>query len=132
MAKKKTKKKAAKKIVDGINVEHWLKNKLRRISYQWVPLKEAVSKARVSRGKYRCASCGGEGFGPKQIQRDHILSVDDPETGFTTWDNYISRLFCSVDGIQILCKPCHSSKTFRENVQRKLVKNEKDGNTGDL
>lgn len=129
MAKRKVKKKASAK---EINLEHWLKQKLRRISYQWPAMKEVVQKARVARGKYRCAVCSGENFGPKDIQRDHIHPVDDPETGFTNWDKYIIRLFCYADQLQVLCKTCHKYKSELEQSIRRQVRNEKNGNKGEL
>lgn len=119
MAKKK--KSASKK---GINLQHWLIQKLRRISYQWPARKEAQKKARISRGKYRCALCGGENFGPKDIQADHIRPVINPHTGFTDYNSYIERLFCDESGYQILCRPCHTVKSSKENIVRHLVKNE--------
>lgn len=115
--------KATKKKL-GINLQNFLKNKLRRISYMWPPMKEAVQKARIERGKYKCASCEGI-FGPKQINRDHIEPVDSPTTGFTTWDNYIERLFCPVEGIQILCTQCHEAKSYREQILRAEYKKDR-------
>lgn len=107
----------------------WLVNKLRRISYQWPPRKVVLKKARVSRGKYRCAHCVDEGtdtlYGPKEINVDHILCVVDPEIGFVDWNTYISRLFCSEDNWQILCKHHHQVKSFLENALRKDFKEEK-------
>jgi 5-methylcytosine-specific restriction endonuclease McrA len=105
-------------------LRHWLTQKLRRLSYSWPPRKEAIKEARVSRGKYKCHSCSGENFGPKEIQLDHTIPVIDPHTGFTTWDDYIERLFCDSDNFKILCIECHKAKTFRENLIRKSVKTE--------
>jgi 5-methylcytosine-specific restriction endonuclease McrA len=105
-------------------LRHFLTNKLRRISYQWPDRKKAIKDARVARGKYRCNSCLGENFGPKDIQLDHIIPVIDEEMGFIDWNTYIERLFCEVDNFQVLCKPCHSAKTFFEQEIRKQVKRE--------
>lgn len=116
--KAKTRKKKA------FNLQHWLVQKIRRISYQYPPRKDAIKKARVSRGKYKCASCLGENFGPKEIQLDHIEPVINPHEGFQNWDIYIGRLFVDIDGWQILCLPCHKVKTQRENIVRTLVKHE--------
>lgn len=121
-AKRKSKKKAAKKSSKP-SIIHFLKNKLRRASYSWPPLREAMQNARVERGKYKCAICGGI-FGPKEINRDHIEPVEDPHTGFIDWNTYISRLFCGAEGIQIICKADHNIKTYRENQIRKMVKKE--------
>lgn len=104
-------------------MRHWLTNKLRRLSYQWPPRREAIKRARTERGVYKCASCEGS-FGPKEIQLDHIKPVVDEEIGFVDWDTYIDRLFCSVDGFQVLCKTCHGAKTYLEQEIRKQVKHE--------
>lgn len=105
-------------------LRHWLINKLRRISYQWPERKEAIKKARIARGKYKCSSCEGT-FGPKQIQLDHILPVVDPHVGFHDWNSYIDRLFCGTAGFQVLCKPCHSAKSFFENNIRNQIDRQK-------
>ncbi|CAB5222032.1 HNHc domain containing protein, partial [uncultured Caudovirales phage] len=48
------------------------------------------------------------------VEVDHIKPVIDPKKGFTTWDDYIKRLFCTEDNMQTLCKPCHLAKTKLE------------------
>ena len=106
-------------------------NKLRRISYQWPPRKEAIKKARVARGQYKCASCE-KIFGPKEIQLDHKIPVVDEEIGFVDWNTYIERLFCDAENFQVLCKPCHETKTFFEQEIRKQVKREKNDKDDDL
>ncbi len=108
------------------NLRHWLTNKLRRLSYQWPPRKDAIKKARIERGIYRCNICEGK-FGPKQIQLDHIEPVIGYEDGFIDWNNYLDRLFCAEEGFQVLCKPCHEAKTFLENQIRVQVKNDTNG-----
>lgn len=97
-------------------LKNWLVHKLRRISYMWFHRKAAMSKARISRGKYKCAMCGGI-FGPKEINVDHILPVV-PVTGWDNWDGFINRLFCKEEGYQIICKPDHDKKTQNENEGR--------------
>lgn len=106
------------------NLEHWLKNKLRRASYMWPPRKEAIVNARVERGKYKCNSCENI-FGPKEIQLDHINPVINEEEGFVDWNTYIERLFCSTELFQVLCKPCHEMKTFFENEIRTQARQDK-------
>ncbi len=121
MARKK-KPKAAPKTP---NIKHWLVHRLRRLSYQWAPRKDALRSARVERGKYTCSSCD-KLFGPKEINLDHTLPVIDPHEGFTTWDDYINRLFCDKSGFTVMCKECHSYKTNFENEIRKQVKSKSD------
>lgn len=105
------------------NLKNFLTNKLRRLSYQWPPRKYAIQNARIERGIYKCNSCEGQ-FGPKEIQLDHIIPVIDEEVGFVNWDIYIERLFCNEENFQVLCKPCHETKTFFEQEIRKQVKRE--------
>lgn len=128
MAKKKPKKKSSKN-----QLKNWLIQKLRRISYQWPPRKEAIKLGRVSRGKYRCALCKGENFGPKEIQLDHILPVIDVHTGFIDYNTYIDRLFCDVGGWQICCRPCHQTKSNYEQIIRKQAYQKSDSvDDGDI
>lgn len=69
-----------------------------------------AAKPRV---EYLCSSCGEWHMG-KNIQVDHIEPVVDPEVGFQSWDVFISRLFCDVDNLAVLCKTCHEKKTNEE------------------
>ena len=62
---------------------------------------------------YQCAKCKCE-FTSKDVEVDHIKPVIDPKKGFKSWDEYINRLFCTEDNLQVLCKPCHKIKTNKE------------------
>lgn len=93
---------------------------LRRASYRYPGRSQAMTLARVERGKYRCASCQGI-FGNKDINVDHIEPVV-PLTGFTDWNSYIARMFPPVEGFQILCESCHDQKTKIEQDMRKDYK----------
>lgn len=66
---------------------------------------------------YFCNHCA-KLFTAKAIEIDHITPVVDPVVGFTTWDDYISRLFCEIENLQALCKPCHKLKTAEEKQTR--------------
>jgi hypothetical protein len=111
------------------------------------PFKVKVYKKMQNRERvmFRCAECGklffdymylptkkkGKFKKTKMVAIDHCSPVIPADgIGFTTWDNYISRLF---DGeLQILCsypgelegiKSCHAKKTKSENEQRKICRN---------
>jgi len=99
------------------NFKSWLISTLRRASYRWPPRTEAFKAARVERGLYKCEMCTGI-FPKKEIKLDHIQPVV-PVTGFTTWDDFINRLFCEASGYQVICETCHSSKTAIERELRK-------------
>lgn len=121
-------------------LESWLIYKLRRISLQWPPKNQAKQLARVegdfklkkdgTPGKrrhihYRCNVCK-ELFKDKEMDLDHIDPVI-PKEGFDSWDGVITRLFCDVDGFQMICKSCHEKKTKSELGERveKRKKNRK-------
>lgn len=93
---------------------------LRRSSYRWYGRYEAMKRARIERGLYRCNVCKGA-FKNKEINLDHILPVV-PLTGFDTWEGYLDRLFCEPEGMQVLCKTCHDIKCSLEREERKKNK----------
>lgn len=93
---------------------------LRRASYRWKPRSEAMKRAKIERGKYRCEKCK-EIKQRKDIQIDHQHPVI-PVLGWDNFDNYIDRMFCDISGFNILCKACHNIKTQSENMIRKSVK----------
>lgn len=111
----------------------FIKGIIRSGTQRWPP-KFAVLNA-AKRGKFRnvktgrmaehyeCAKCQ-ELFPAKEVQVDHKIAVI-PETGFTTWDDVIERMFCDSDGLQVLCKTCHSIKTKEENRARRETKKNK-------
>lgn len=96
---------------------------LRRASYRWKPRNEALKAARVKRGFYTCAICN-KIISKREISLDHKLPIV-PVTGWDNYDGFIERLFCSVDGFQVICKePCHKEKTKAENALRRQHKKE--------
>lgn len=99
------------------NLKTFLIQGLRRLSYRWPGRYNSLKLARISRGQYSCNICKGV-FGNREIVADHKSPVIDPKEGFTTWDNYINRMFVDETGFQILCKPCHKIKTQEENSSR--------------
>jgi 5-methylcytosine-specific restriction endonuclease McrA len=106
---------------DDILFQKFLKNfviaTLRRATYRWPFKNMAKNLKRVERGLYSCQVCSGT-FSPKEINLDHIIPVIDPFKGFTTWDDFINRLFIKTDGFQVLCESCHMQKSTIENVLR--------------
>ena len=103
---------------------------LRAATRRYPPKYKTLNKAFVEKrtnkktGKlashYKCAGCNGE-FVAKDVQVDHIVPVVGSE-GFTTWDNYIERMFCDVDNLQVLCTTCHTSKTKEERESKRVPK----------
>lgn len=108
-------KEAKKKRTQFMN---FVKNTLRRASYRWPPRDEAIRLARVARGFYKCSHCEVDTFKRQDVELDHIEPVIPIKGGFTTWDEYITRLFPQANGYQVLCKTCHGAKTMIEDTLR--------------
>lgn len=75
--------------------------------------RDAKKAARIAPGIYLCSVCGK---GHKEIEIDHCISVGKTpgSKGATTdWNGFMSRLFCSSDGLQALCRQCHSAKRVK-------------------
>lgn len=92
-------------------------NVLRQLS-RFYPIKnEALKLARVGPNQYRCARCRGK-YRRENVQVDHIKPVVSLAGFNGDWTEVINRLFCPVEGLQILCIPCHHKKTELENYKR--------------
>ena len=94
---------------------------LRRASYRWPYRNLALKAAKVARGLYKCNICARQ-IKRKELQLDHIEPVV-PVTGYTTLDDYATRLFVFAHGWQTICVHCHDFKTAEENKLRKGKKN---------
>lgn len=108
----------------------WIVSLLRKGTLRYPPRNEVLREARTekkinpSSGRlaqhYKCAECGGE-FPMSMMVIDHIEPVVGKE-GFTTWDNYISRMFCPKENLQALCDNCHLVKSNKEKEQRNVYR----------
>ena len=100
---------------------------LRKGMLKYPPKYETLNKAKVGKKinektkrmamHYKCNKCKGH-FTSSQVQVDHKKPVVDPKQGFISWDEYIKRLFCGAENLQVLCKPDHKEKTDREKKRR--------------
>lgn len=95
--------------------------------YETLNEAKTVKKVNAKTGRiaqhFRCAECLLD-FPQKEVQVDHISPIVSIE-GFTTWDSYIERMFCSKDNLQVLCKEDHDRKTKQERdaaKQRREIK----------
>jgi len=105
---------------------------LRQGTRRWAPKSDVKKEGKVSRGIYECASCKqhvpvtvptitkeGKRKRVNNVFVDHIEPIVDPAVGFTTWDEYIERMFCEKDNLQLLCKECHDIKSKEETKIKK-------------
>lgn len=97
-----------------------IRSALRQKSRWWKPISICkMMNRRTYKGtnkrqkfEYQCNHCK-QWFSEKKISVDHIipcgaLNCGDDVAGF------IERLFCEVDGLQVLCEDCHIEKTKSE------------------
>ncbi len=96
---------------------------MRRGTYKWGPKNQCKKNARIGRNQYTCAGCKGV-FPNKEVNVDHIEPVVT-EQGFTTFDDYIYRMFCPIENLQVLCSECHNAKTLTEVGGRKRYRRKK-------
>ena len=118
----------------------FIKGGLRALTNRWGPKNECKKKARVARGIYRCAGFGIPAHKVpasivddkkgriNNVYVDHIIPIIGPE-GFVSWDQTIKRMFCEVDGLQVLCKECHDNKTKQEREQNVIARKDRKQST---
>ena len=98
----------------------FIRSALRSASQRWPPKQEAKKLARRPytgdnprmKWEYLCASCGGW-FADKECELNHIISVGTL-TRFEDLPGFVERLFCGVDGFEVLCKECHKKLTHNK------------------
>lgn len=105
----------------------FVKNQLRGATRKWKPIADTLKEARVGHGVYRCNGFEREShnvpvtvvINKKRIKNvfvDHCIPVIDPSVGFTSWNDYINRLYSESDNLQLLCGDCHDKKTMKERT----------------
>lgn len=61
---------------------------------------------------YKCAVCENT-FQQKQVEVDHII----PCGTLSSWgdlESFCKKLFCSKEGLRVVCKPCHKALTSKK------------------
>lgn len=114
MAKKSTKSKKP------VTFYVWLRSGLRKLSRTWTPIYEALAAAKVPykgenkrrQWSYLCAMCR-QHHEAKNVAVDHIHPAGQLNCKEDIAD-FVERLFCPVEELQVLCSECHSCKTYME------------------
>ena len=114
-----------------------IKKHLRRISIQRKEYSKAKNRSKVDKATFACESCGQklyDGSSQKSFESlketypdiiwekpemNHINPVIEPQKGFSTWDEYLDRLFCGPEDLELLCKSCHKNTSREEMGTRK-------------
>lgn len=90
----------------------YLKSHIRKI-WRWSQARRDCLKSKT------CFTCNKR---KTKLYADHVDPVTDPLHGFVDWNTYIDRMFNGK--LQALCSDCHSTKTKRENAERRRIKKE--------
>ena len=97
-----------------------LRSAMRRWPPKWSTLKDAFVGTKINKktGRkakhYKCSICKKE-FVQANVQVDHKVPIGK----CSSWDEFITKLFCEQDNLQCLCKGCHKKKTKKENSENK-------------
>lgn len=88
-------------------------------------LHKSEERPRVSKWAF-CDNCGII-EAAYAMEVDHKLPVVPVDTPFENmgWDEFIERLWCDIDNLQVLCETCHDVKSSAENKLRKAHKGSK-------
>ena len=114
------------------NQQTRIKGALRQVAKFAPEVKEALNNAihptiKGPRGgaMFKCAKCK-KSFDRKEVQVDHVEPVIPIEkrTVDLDWNEIISRMFCSAENYQVLCKPCHKEKSDEERKERKKYRDD--------
>lgn len=100
-----------------------IRSSLRQKSRWWLPISMVKKNGRrpykgpLKRQKfeYQCNHCK-RWLPEKSIAVDHILPAGSLRCG-EDLQGFIERLFCEIEGFQILCSACHNVKTKNEKVK---------------
>ena len=90
-----------------------LRNEYKSSQLEPVTPHHGITNTRVKKvGK--CNQCKGW-FAASNLEIDHIT----PAGSFTNWNEWLvwmTRLLCSTDNMQLLCKSCHKIKSYADRV----------------
>jgi len=109
--------------------EFWtmIRSALRRRTIYWKPISVCRDKSRRNysgpnkrqKFEYQCNICK-EWFSGKNITVDHIEPAGILRQASDLPD-FVEKLFCEVDGLQVLCNPCHDAKTKEDKEKLKKL-----------
>jgi 5-methylcytosine-specific restriction endonuclease McrA len=98
----------------------FIRSGLRQKSRWWKPITQCKMKSRRAykgtnkrqKFEYQCKICTNW-FPEKKINVDHIVPAGSLNCA-QDLPGFVERLFCEVDGLQVLCSDCHNKKTQKE------------------
>lgn len=103
----------------------FIRSGLRQISRRWPPLvkdvfeaakREYVGSNKRQKWEYQCAHCKNW-FKRTEVAADHIVPCGTLRM-FEDVAEFLRRLLCELEGLQVLCNACHKVKTDSERKQK--------------
>lgn len=90
----------------------WLKYPVR-----YAALKAASRTVRGKRHKteYQC-NCCEKWFKGSEVEVDHLVPAGSLKS-FDDLPRFVENLFCELDGVQVVCKPCHQDITNEQRAR---------------
>lgn len=101
-----------------------IRSALRQKSRWWKP-KDAAKllvrrkysgKNKRQKWEFLCAHCD-KWYMDKETEVDHIIPAGSLKSSIDL-PGFVERLFCEVEGFQVLCKVCHLKKTQEERINK--------------
>lgn len=125
----------------------WFRWSVRNLALQAARV-EVITRKKNGEGDkknvwYRCAECGVLGKAqlstkhaaelkaakkaklprpehiPLKVAVDHKEALVPLDGTVLSWDQYLFRLFCGPENLQVLCEVCHKAKSKAENAERR-------------
>lgn len=103
----------------------FIRSALRSGSSRWPPKYQVLQEARRAyngpnkrqKWEFLCAKCNNW-YATKEISVDHIEPVGTLKA-YEELPDFVRKLFCGVEGLQVLCSTCHNEKTQQERKNAK-------------
>lgn len=100
----------------------FIRSALRQKSRWWKPITQCKQKARRpykgpnkrQKFEYQCKYCE-QWYPEKRVNVDHITPAGTLRSA-ADLPGFVERLFCEIDGLQVLCSNCHDEKTKLEKL----------------
>lgn len=95
-----------------------LRGAFSRYPVKYQVLKAAERKVTGQRHKkeYQCAECS-DWFKASEVNVDHKIPAGSLKT-YEDLPSFCANMFCEADNLQVLCKPCHKTKTAEERKRK--------------
>lgn len=105
----------------------WVRSGLRSMTKRWPPIarharnfarRKYIGSNPQQKWEYQCAVCA-QWFKGREVHVDHIIPCGTLKN-YNDLPEFVARLFCEVDNLQIICETCHNIKTYNKSLPHVL------------